>query len=254
MDIYSFPPAPIIGWLPDEERPTRRGEYALDGKRAVSTAGPARRTLQLTCAALGRGHNGGAGYLAQLWRYIDGGVGLVRLNLPPQNWHLDQIRLARQIRLGPQIGNELVTWTNAGDPIDLVDGVTPVATFGNTRRMAAPLVLAGYPYAVTVTGLPPGIVVARPGDIVRVWDAGTPSAARVLDLTRSDAAGVAEVPVSAALPAGVVAFADEESAVFEVLEYKPGAQAIGRNWSISLSLREVLDGEIDNPVEVNPWR
>ena len=90
-------PAPITGWLPDEERPTRRGEYALDGKRAVSTVGPARRTLQLTCAALGRGHNAGAGYLAQMWRYIDGGVGLVRLNLPPQNWHLDQIRLGRQI-------------------------------------------------------------------------------------------------------------------------------------------------------------
>lgn len=248
MNIYIFPPAPITGWLLNEERPTRRGEYALDGKRAVATAGPTRRTLQLTCAALGRGHNGGAGYLAQLWRYIDGGVGLVRLNLPPTNWHLDQIGLRRSI------GNDVVIWTNNGDPVDLVDGGMPVTTFGNTRRTAAPLVLAGYPHAVTVTGLPPNIIVARPGDIVRVWDTGTPRTARVLDLTRSDASGVAEVPVSAALPAGVIAFADEESAVFEVLEYKPGAQTVGRNWSISLTLREVLDSEISDPVEVTPWR
>ncbi|MBA86139.1 MAG: hypothetical protein CML69_15610 [Rhodobacteraceae bacterium] len=248
MNIYTFPPAPITGWLPNEELPTRRSEYAMDGKRAVSTAGPARRTLQLTCGALGRGHNGGAGYLAQLWRYIDGGVGLVRLNLPPTNWHLDQIGLRRSI------GNRVVPGVDGGNPVVLVNGVTPVTAFGNTRRTAAPLVLAGYPHAVTVTGLPPNIIVARPGDIVRVWDAGTPSTARVLDLTRSDADGVAEVPVSAALPAGVIAFADEESAVFEVLEYKPGAQAIGQNWSIGLSLREQLDSEISDPVEVNPWR
>lgn len=248
MDIYSFPPAPITGWLLNEERPVRRGAYALDGKRAVATAGPVRRTLQLTCGALGRGHNSGAGYLAQLWRYIDGGVGLVRLSLPPQNWHLDRADLRREI------GNEVVTWVDDNGPIDVMDGVTVLTTYGNTRRYATALVIAGYDHAVKVSGLPSSIIVARPGDIVRVWNGGVASTARVLDLTRSDASGIAHLPVSAALPEGVISFADEESAVFEVLDYSPGAQQLGQNWSIGLSLREVLASEISDPVEIDPWR
>ncbi len=235
-DIIAFPPAAIVSWAQGEERAVLRSAYALSGKRAASGIGAARRLVELSVSSLSRAR-AGAGYLAQLWRYIDGGVGLVRLTVPPQNWHLDWLDL----RAG--IGNRLID----DDPL----------TFANTVRLAVPVALTGYPAAVDVAGLPPGIIVARPGDMLRIYDPVDGSdlgAARVLDLTRADMAGDAVVPLDAAMPAGVAAFADEVSAVFEVTAYTPGAQGIGSNWEISLSLREVLMAEIDTPTEVNPWR
>lgn len=234
-DIIAFPPAAIVSWTPGEERATMRSIYARSGKRAVSGIGAARRVVDMTISALSR-DRAGAGYLAELWRYADGGVGLVRLTLPPQNWHLDWLDLRARI------GNS-------------VTGAGPV--FANTVRLATPVTLPGYPAAVEVTGLPPGIIVARPGDVLRIYDPADGAdlgAARVLDLTRADMSGEAIVPLDVALPAGVAAFADEESAVFEITNYSPGAQGIGSNWQISLSLREVLAAEIDSPTEVNPWR
>ena len=249
MDIYQFPPAAIVGWRLSEDRPVRRSEYALDGKRAVSSAGPTRRMLDLSVSALG-GDGASAGYLSQLWRYIDGGIGLVRLNLPPVNWWGDWCRLRGLA------GNRPISWEEVGTPITWEDTGTPISWFAQTRRFATVTSLSGYPAAVEVTGLPANIIVARPGDILRVHatDHSSSTAATVLDLTRSDAAGVAVVPLDAALPAGVAAFADEVSAVFEVTSYDPGQQYFSRNWTISMSLREVLDSEISGPTEIDPWR
>lgn len=247
-DIYAFPPVGLVSVTLREDRPVRRAAYALSGKRVVASGGPSRREVQITASALSR-DRAGAGYLAQLWRYIDGGMGLVRLVLPPQNWHLDRAALASRI------GNNPVTWTDGGSPLDWTDGVDDLFWFANPQRPATVTTLSGYPHAVEVTALPPSIIVARPGDILRVYEAdGSSTVARVMDLTRSDASGVAVVPVASALPAGVASFADEESAVFEVMDYTPQGQGVGRNWTVSMGLREVLASEIDTPTEVNPWR
>jgi hypothetical protein len=249
-DIYAFPPAGIVSWRLAEDRRVLRSRYALSGARAVSGLGSPRRMVDLTVSALSR-DRAGAGYLAQLWRYIDGGVGLVRLTLPPQNWHLDWMRLQAQA------GNAPLFWTTGGGDLDWTTGAGALQWFVNTVRLATVTTLAGYPFALQVTGLPPGIIVARPGDILRIYDPDDGAdlgVAMVLDLTRANASGVAVVPVDADLPAGVAAFGDERSAVFEVTAYTPGAQGLGQNWTLALSLTEVLTSEIDTPVEVNPWR
>lgn len=249
-DIYAFPPAGILSWRLAEDRPVMRSRYALTGKRTVSGLGNTRRMVDLTVASLTR-ERSGAGYLAQLWRYIDGGVGLVRLTLPPQNWHIDWPDYRRSV------GNAPLFWTSGGPTLGWTTGAGTLQWFMHTVRLATVTTLAGYPFAVQVSGLPPGIVVARPGDILRIYDPDDGAdlgAAMVLDLTRANASGVAVVPVDADLPAGVAAFADEASAVFEVTAYSAPALGPGQSGAISLSLTEVLASEIDTPVDVNPWR
>lgn len=248
VNIYTFPPVGLVSVTLREDRPVRRASYALSGKRVVVSGGPTRREVQLGISALSI-HRGGAGYMAELWRYIDGGINLVRLNVPPQNWHLDHLGIRAEA------GDGAITWTDDGTVMPWSNDFVGLNWF-LTGRAATVTTLAGYPYAVRVTGLPPSTLVARPGDILRVYGAGDAvgTAARVMDMTTSDASGVAIAPVASPLPAGIAAFGDEESIIFEVTDYSPQAQGVGQNWTVGMSLREVFASEIDSPVEIDPWR
>jgi hypothetical protein len=194
--IYAFPPVGLTGWRLAEERRVNRSAYALDGRRAVAGIGPARRDLDLTVSALSK-DRAGAGYLNQLWRYIEGGVHLVRVPLPPENWHLDRTALF------DRLGNYLIQWAAGADLLEWQSGADDLVWFRNDR-LAVPITLDGYAHAVQVANLPPGEVVARPGDWLRVYaaDGLTSSVARVVDLSRADGAGVATIPLASALPAG----------------------------------------------------
>ena len=246
--IYQFPPVGVVSWLPTVERRVRTSRYAPGGEVAVSSDGPARRVIDLTVSALSR-DRAGFGYMEELWSLIDGGIGFVRLSVPPVNWHLDWVRLRQSV------GNAPLAWSTGSDPLGWTTNGEPLHWFMNTIRTGTAATVDGQP-ALTVTGLPPGIVVARPGDIVRVY-AGDPDeseTARVRNLVQSGADGTATVILSEALSGGIVSFGDEESAVFRMVEYSPQAWRVGQNTTVQTRLREALPSEYAGATEgYTPW-
>ena len=246
--IYQFPPVGVVSWLPTVERRVRTSRYAPGGEVAVSSDGPARRVIDLTVSALSR-DRAGFGYMEELWSLIDGGIGFVRLTLPPVNWHLDRVRLRQSV------GNAPLKWSTGSEPLGWTTNGEPLQWFMNTIRTGTAATVDGQP-ALTVTGLPPGIVVARPGDIVRVYaadhtDLGT---ARVRNLVRVDISGAATVIVSEALPSGIVSFSDEEIAVFRMVEYSPQPWRVGQNTTVQTRLREALPSEYAGATDgYVPW-
>jgi len=248
-NIYRFPPVGLKAIRPRHELPVTVSRYATSGARTVSAYGPRRSLVDLTVSSLAN-DRAGAGYLQQLMIYLDGGVHLVRLTLPPVNWHLDHCTTRADL------GNAPVFWLDGANPVQWVSGSDPVYWFLNAERPGVPVSLAGYPAALQVSNLPPGRIVARPRDVIEVFSAEGESLgkARVLDLTRADAAGVAVLPIDTALAGGIVSFGAEETAIFEVTRFEPGVQPVGGDWLTEISLREVLLPEITSPVEVDPWR
>ena len=253
MKIVAWPPVGVVSAAPWVERPVVRSEGLLSGARAVASAGPERRVAQLSVSSLAMGRSG-AGYMAQLWRELDGGLNLVRLGVVSANWFLDR-QAGRSA-----FGAEPLVWTVDGsDPLAwTVDGSDPLAWFvGAVRLGSAGTDAKGYA-TITLTGLPPNTLIVRPDDVVRsyVVDAGeidSTSTARAVTAAVSDGAGAVTIRLDAALPAGVIALHDTESVVFEVVSIKQAAQTVSGDWQTQISLREVLAHERVGATEWNPW-
>jgi len=253
MKIVAWPPVGIVSAAPWVERPVVRSEGLLSGARAVASAGPERRVAQLSVSSLALGRSG-AGYMAQLWRELDGGLNLVRLGVVSANWFLDR-QAGRSA-----FGTEPLGWTVDGsDPLEwTVDGSDPLAWFvGAVRLGSAGTDADGYA-TITLTGLPPNTLIVRPDDVVRsyVVDAGeieATSAARAVTAAVSDGAGSVTIRLDAALPAGVIALHDTESVVFDVTGIQQAAQTVSGDWQTQVNLREVLAHERVGATEWNPW-
>ncbi|WP_154664575.1 hypothetical protein [Gemmobacter nectariphilus] len=253
MRIVAWPPVGIVSAAPWVERPVVRSEGLLSGARAVASAGPARRVAQLSVSSLALGRSG-AGYMAQLWRELDGGINLVRLDVVSTNWVLD-----RHAGYAAH-GTAPMGWTTDGTtPMDwTTDGTTPMAWFtGPVRSGGSGTDAQGYP-TISLTGLPPNTLIVRPDDVLRsfVLDGGdfvSAGTARAVTVATSDATGAVTIRLDAALPAGVISLHDAESVVFEVTGITPGAQGVGADWQYQVNLREVLAHERVGATEWNPW-
>lgn len=248
--IVAFPPVGVLGWSPMVSRPVERSRGLFSGTRVASAAHPARRMLTLDVSALSR-DRAGAGFIDQLMREIDGGVHLVRVSSQPVNWWMDCGRLRALGFTAP------LTWTDGGAPMTWTDGGAPLSWFTGPTRVASTGTSAdGYP-TISVPGLPAGQIVARPGDVVRVYPADDRvigQTAQVVTLARVGPGGVAVIKLASALPAGVVSLSDADTAVYEVTNSPQGAQPGSGNWSLRLDLAEVLASEIPaGAVEWNPW-
>lgn len=253
MKIIAWPPVGITSRAPWVERPIVRSEGLLFGARVVASAGPARRVAQLSVSSLAMGRSG-AGYMAQLWRELEGGMNLLRIGVSSANWFLDE--QAGRVRFG----DAPLYWTVDGsDPLAwTVDGTDPLAWFvGPARTGTHGTDALGYP-TLSLTGLPPNAVIVRPDDIVRSFavdegEIGSATTARAVTLARSDGAGAVTIRLDAELPAGVISLHDTESVVFEVTSLQPSAQGLSGDWQTTISLREVLPHEYAGATEWNPW-
>ena len=246
-NIYAFPPVGSVGREWTEETRVARSSYLFSGKRAVSSLGPRRRLASLTVSALALGRNG-AGYSESLKRLLDGGLHLVRLWSWPVNWHLDAADMAALL-------TEPLSWTSGGVPLIWTSGGVPLLWFtGANVQGVAGTDAAGFPI-LTLSGLPPGQLVLRPFDVVRVFPTagGASVAARGVGAVSSDGAGAAVVRLHGALPTGTVSLGDVETAAFEVTSMPRAVQPVGADWTYEWGFREVLAAEITDPVEVNPW-
>jgi hypothetical protein len=230
-----------------EAAPVQRSRSMITGRRYVSRFGRARVQAALDVSALAKSRSG-AGYSEMLIRYLDGGANLVRLSSYPINWHLDAQAMAASRASDP------LQWTSAGQTLNWQNGGAPLLWFSGAILTG---VAAGS--QLTVTGLPPDTLVARPGEFVKVFVNATDVDGLVAQVTaeaRSDAAGVAVLRLFAPLPAGDyprLNIGASESRVFEVTDMPSAMQPVGRNWSYSWRFREVFADECGGFNEVDPW-
>jgi len=249
INVYAMPPVPITGseWTEIAPVQSSRSYY---GKDYTSAFGRTRRHVSLQIAALGRGGNMGAGYVEMLKRFL-AGIHAVRLNSLPINWHLDAIRDRARLESLPLVwtsGGEELTWTMPPEALIWYSGVPLTGVIGTS----------GGWNIVTVSGLPPNSLVARPGDFVKVQEDAadtTGSTAQVVAPAYSNASGVAVIRLFSALAyGGIITLNASDTGVFKpVGDYPRSMQPVGANWYYDWSFREVFADDVGGFVEVDPW-
>lgn len=248
MAIYAWPPVGIVSAGVQEMFPVRRSRMAIGGQEIVSSAGPTRREIGLQVSALSMRDRSGAGYMQSLARLLRGGEHWALVPLPPANWHLDDNRnRASGLFTGP------VEWTTGGEPLAWLAGALPLSWFAGPTISGTSVTVDGMPGA-RIEGLVPLSLVCRAFDLLRSYDdaGASQGVARAVRAVYADGAGVAEIPLFSALPAGTVSVGDIESAVFR-LDIGGSQQGIGQNWQIAVTGREVLPAEYAGADVVNPW-
>jgi hypothetical protein len=252
VKVYAWPPVGVTGSEWTEEAPVNASRSVLTGRRYVSAHARKRRLASLNVSALGRGRSG-AGYVEVLKRLLAGGENLVRLQSYPINWVPDAVRLAglRQSRpvLWAAGADPDVSWSASGVPLVWFDG--------RLLTGAAGIDPAGWPM-LTVTGLPPSMLIARPAEFVTLYgalDATTGQVAQVMTEARSDAEGGAVLRLMSPLTgSGRVSIGTSDTAVFEAVTLPRGVQPVQGDWSYSWSFREVFADEVPGGFEeINPW-
>ena len=248
--VYAWPPVGAVGSEWTVEDPVNSSRGLLNGKRYLSAVQRRRRKSTVVVSALSAGKVG-AGYCEVLKRLLDGGVNLVRLKSLPINWHVDvsgDQSWRRQVELEWQEGDLALSWSERGDRLPWYIGAHLPYTLAPGLSFPA----------IRVTGLPPAVLVARPGEFASfaTTDAGeTVETHMILDSARSDDTGAAVVKLmTGPASAGFVSLGTSETAVFEAVEIPRAVQPVGGNWSYSWTFSEVFEDEVTGGfVEVDPW-
>lgn len=250
-NVIVFPPVGAVGSEWAVSAPIQVSRSMMTGRRYVSAMGRERREASVVVSALAKTRSG-AGYSEMLKRHLDGGVHLVRLNSYPINWHLDAARMAGLVNSHPftwEHEDATFTWEHEGYPVIWFSGTVLTGTVTTSD---------GWP-AIAVSGLPPNMLVARPGDFVEVFEEFGDTSGHIAQVTAeatSNGAGAAIVRLMDALPEleGVrVNLGASDSRVFEAVELPRAMQPMGQNWVYEWRFREVFADEVGGFVEVNPW-
>lgn len=248
-DVYAWPPVGVIGSEWTTSQPVSLSRSMLTGKRYVSQLDRERRLARLDVSSLAKPGAMGAGYMEVLKRLLAGGVGLVRLYSYPINWHLDALAEAGSRSAYP------VGWETDTDP-SLV-WVGPKRWFDGTLLEGTPGTSGAWDI-VTVTGLPPSQLVARPGEFLTRFASLTDTVGETVMIQApaySDATGEAVIRVMAAISAsGRANIGGSDTGVFEALGMPRAMQPIGADWTYSWEFREVFSDEVAGGfTEVDPW-
>lgn len=245
VKVFAWPPVGVISSYWTQEIPVSRSRSLLNGREYVSSA--KRKRLIAGVAVHGRRHYG-SGYMEALWRYMDGGVHLVRLSSCRIPWGKV---VAAEHRGGSQFDWQYINdfeWQRPPQDIIWFSGLSlTYEVVGNS------------PPRILVSGLPPNSVIALPGEYAGFYSLN-PSIndkfqVMIMGVVRSNNAGNAlvilerEVPVGMGLGLGV-----PETAVFRI-DSKWGGhwRRNGHNDDYTLDFRQVFEDETDGFEEVNPW-
>jgi hypothetical protein len=256
--VYAWPPVPTIGWEWDYVAPRSESFSALTGKRYASAAGPERRVAQLSVGALGTAVRGtevfpamGAGYVVMLKRLLDGGANLVRLTSKPINWYLSaEAERTTRSALG-------LEWADGA--VDLLwDDVTTELLWYDGTLLTGVIGTSGIYDIVTVSGLPPLRLVARPGEYITAFldsDDVVGSTAQVLAPAISQSDGTAIIRLFSPLAyGGRINIGISDTGVFRVAGELPRAiQSFNSDWSYGWKFEEVFSDEVGGFTEVTGW-
>jgi len=191
----------------------------------------------------------GAGYVRMLNRMWAGKPNLVRVQACSSLWHLS--------RLGLDLRNKALEWTSEGvELLWSVGGVELLWDDSAYPLTCVPSTDGGW-NSLTVSGLPPSTIVARPSELISVTGPSSVESAYALTVTRSDASGVAVIRTDKATPftfTDLVSIGDKENIVFEALGVPRSVQGATGTFGFQWDMREVFEDEYsDGWTEVDPW-
>lgn len=246
--VYAWPPvwAAASEWSVEAPISVSRGWPS--GRRYASSAGPSRRVVSLSVLAPGC-NRATAGYMAVLARLLDGGLHYVRLRSRQINQTAPLPALSRKA--------VPVQWMEEAAPLGWSENSNSLLWFTGavleaTRQGASDL--GGF--RLSVSGLPPGTIVAWPGEYVTVYRGsdGAESRSMVIAAARSNSSGVAIVrTLSEVAWSGRVDIGTSTTGAFEVLGIPSPQRPHRGNWSYDWRFREVFADEVGGFEERDPW-
>jgi len=246
-DVIAWPPVSLTGWEITRRDPVSRSVGLIQGARRTSAAQTPRRLA--TAVVLGRGADqAGAGYVEMLKQQLAGGRHLVRVECTSAVWQLARAEAVfRSAGVDWTASGVSLNWTSGGVDLLWVDG--DYALYGNPAA-------DGDWDAISVTGLPPSRIVARPSERIAVTDGLTTEEATVLTVARSDASGAATIRLASAVTlSGRVNIGAAASIVFEARDLPRAVQTVRGRWVYTWEFREAFETEFaDGWTEVDPWR
>lgn len=247
-DVIAWPPFQLTGWELADAYPQSRSVGLIEGRPRTSSAQRARRVATANVTGIGSDRSG-AGYVRMLNRMWAGRPQLVRVLACSSLWPLG--RKAVDLRA------DVLEWTTGGAELLWTSGdETLLWSEGEYALSGEPSTVRGW-HSLTVTGLPPSQIIARPSEQISVTDGTTTETAYALTVTRSDATGAATIrtdKASAFTISGLVSIGHSESIVFEALGVPRSVRSASSDYGFQWDFREVFENEYaDGWTEVNPW-
>jgi len=252
VNVYAWPPVSLQGWMWSLSDPIQRSRSIITGAEYISAGQRRRRMVAMEVAGIGKSRMD-AGYIESLIELLKGGQNCVRLHscrINPRGGVAAS--LLRSQRLEWKSGTTDLDWTASGTELIWYTGTILTGTSGTDA--------AGWPI-ITVSGLPPDSLVAKPSEFIAIFadESDTVGATyRVLSPAYSNASGVAVIRLheDPGILSGVrVNLRAQETAVFRPVTIPSSIQPAAGNWSYSWEFREVFEDEVGPGgfVEVNPW-
>ncbi|WP_151720784.1 hypothetical protein [Gemmobacter serpentinus] len=253
INVFAWPPVGALGFEWTHGRPVARLRSMLTGRDQMQASQRKRRIATLQVSALGNGANG-AGFCEILKDMLDGGIHAVRLRSSPINWHRHYrpaVNTLNSTSLTWRTGSDPLAWQASGQPLRWYDGRMVTASGASSPQ--------GMWHGLTLSGLPVGTLVARPGDYIRAYEMSDPAVsqmARVVRPATTDAAGAVTLRLDRAITISNarVNLAEQDEGAFRVEGGLPRAvQPLSGDWSYTWSFREVFADEVGGFVERDPW-
>lgn len=243
VDVYAWPPVAVAAQYWTMEQPVSRSRSIITGASYVTAAQRRRLVTGFDVAGWPRYS---AGFLEALWRYLDGGVNLVRLSsfLLPCNGAID-----RRLR-----GAQPFEWETPPAPIPWITPPSTITWFDGVILSYTITTQDGFP-AVRVTGLPPNSIVAVPGEFITVWIGSNTETHMIAAESISNGSGVATITlVSRPSATGQISIGTRETGVFEIVGGWPNVMTRSRfSENYTLQFRQVFEDERGPFNYVNPW-
>lgn len=246
-DVIAWPPVGLTAWAFSRVDPVSESRGLIVGNTRTSSALPARRTATLVVGA-NSASGAGAGYMEVLKRLLEGGRHLIRA---------PHCAMAPRVVINSSLQNSVLDLVSGATEMNLTDGVDEV-WMPERSYYGSATTSGGFP-AIDVVNLPPGEIVARPGDRVVLLgvDGADDQEAWSLDVATSDGSGDATIRLTSAFTGdGPVSIGGASSVVYKVTGGLPEAvQPLTGDFTYTWSLLEVFEDEYsDGWTEVDPWR
>lgn len=249
INVYAWPCVGLLGWEWTVVDPVQRSTSIITGADYVSAAQRSRRFVKLDVSSYSAGRMG-SGFMESLKVLLEGGRHAVRLN---------------SLRINPRGGlvadqrqSTPLYWSDGGSEIEWSDGGSELLWYTGTVLLGTTGVDASGWNIITVTGLPPNALVAKPSEFLTVYADGNGEGVtvRVLAPAYSDANGVAVIRLHSApgdLTDARVNLGSSDTAVFRPVEIPRVVQPRFGDWTYSWEFREVFSDEVGGFVELDPW-
>lgn len=246
VEVVAWPPFAVTAWDIHDDFPRSRSVAVIQGTPRTSSALLPRRKVTASTRGIGMDRSG-AGYVRMLNRRWAGKEQLVRMECYSALWRFSPS--------GRDLAARMLQWLMPSTPLLWSAGGVALL-WGDDVAPLGVVATDGVWPAISVSGLPPNVIVARPSDLIEVNNGTTVSQARAMTVARSNSAGVALIRLETAVAfGGYVSIGVKETGVFEALEVPRGSQPLSGDWLYQWSLREVFAEEyVGGFTEVDPWR